>query len=232
MSSRTGIKHFTQPTQPATDMQVGDEWFNTSTNRLYKFMVQSGTTPTWVELFNSTASTPYTGPAQQLYYVLQGGYTGFNNTGVQPIFGTGATALGIGVRLSADTMYQFEMNVTLIKTAGTTSHTISTAFGGTANLNFIYYQVQQSDGNGGMNTRISTYGSIAVNTAAATVTTGALTAATQYYTILVKGMVSVRTAGTFIPQYSLSAAPGGSYTTQPGSYIFLTSMSTSTGTWA
>lgn len=231
MSSRTGIRHFTQTTQPTRDMQIGDEWFNPATNRLYKFMVRGGIAPSWIELFSNSSSTAYVGPAQELYYVLQNGSAGFNSTGVQGIFGTNNDGRGIGVRVTDETMYQFELGVTLIKTAGTTSHTISTAFSGTANLNFIYYQVHRSDGNGGMNIISNVYGSVAVNTAAATVTTGALTAATQYYNILLKGVVSVRTAGTLIPQYSLSAAPGGIYTTQPGSYFTLISIPASQGTW-
>ena len=43
--------------------------------------------------------------------------------------------------------------------------------------------------------------------------------------------------GTFIPQYQLSAAPGGAYTTQIGSYFKLSPLgvsgsNTSIGTWA
>ena len=193
MSSRLDIKHYTQTTQPTIDIQVGDEWFNPGTNRFYKFLVVNGTAPTWTEILNTASSTAYSGPSQELWYVLQNGYTGFNNTGVQGMFnntGTGSP-LGLGVYLTANTIYNFEINITLIKTAGTTSHTISTAFGGTANLNFIYYQVIQDDAGGGMNTRFSTsIGFTSVNTAASTAVTGALTAAAQYFTILVKGIRS------------------------------------------
>ena len=85
-----------------------------------------------------------------------------------------------------------------------------------------------------MNTRgsLSNGGSISVNTAASTVVSNsALTAATQYFSLFIKGTVSVRTAGTFIPQYNLSAAPGAQYTTQPGSYMFLQSIPAVSGTW-
>lgn len=233
MSSRTGIRHYTQTTRPDRDMQIGDEWFDPTTNRLYKFMVRGGVVPSWIELFNGASGSAYAGPAQELYYILQNGYTGFNSTGVQGIFGTNNDGRGVGVRVTAETLYLFEMNVVWFKTAGTTSHTLATAFSGTANLNFINYQAIQNDGGVAMNTRSTSagFGSTGVNTAASTVVTSAMASATQYISLLVKGIVSARTAGTFIPQYNLSAAPGGAYTTQPGSYISLTSIPPTSGTW-
>lgn len=232
MSFRFGTKHYAQPTRPTQSIQIGDEWFNTSNNRLYKYLIKNGTSIEWVEVPSAAATTIYNGPPEELFLILTSGWTGRDGTGVQGIFGLGATALGTGVQVRADTIYQLEMNVTLIKTAGTTSHTISTAFGGTANINFIYYNVLQSDENGGMNSRFTIFGSTAVNTRAATVITGALGAATQYFSMYVKGVVSFRTAGTFIPQYVLSAVPGGAYTTQTGSSITLTAIPSSIGTWA
>jgi hypothetical protein len=57
------------------------------------------------------------------------------------------------------------------------------------------------------------------------------------FTVLVKGTVSIATGGTFIPQYTLSAAPGGAYSTQAGSYMKISPISnsaanTSIGAWA
>jgi hypothetical protein len=54
---------------------------------------------------------------------------------------------------------------------------------------------------------------------------------------VVKGVVSINAGGTFIPQYTLSAAPGGAYSTAAGSYIRINPLSasganTSVGTWA
>ena len=54
---------------------------------------------------------------------------------------------------------------------------------------------------------------------------------------MIRGTVSIATGGTFIPQYSLSAAPGGAYTTQLGSYFLIyplgaSGSNTSIGTWA
>lgn len=233
MSFRFGTKHYAQSTRPTQSIQIGDEWFDTSTNRLYKYLIKNGVSIEWVEVPSAAATTIYNGPPEELFLILTSGWTGRDGTGVQGIFGLGATALGTGVRVRADTIYQFEMNVTWLRTAGSTSHTLSTAFGGTADLNFIYYQVWQNDAANGMNTRSTTgFGSTAVNTAASTVITGAMTATTQYVTALIRGVVSFKTAGTFIPQYVLSAVPGGPYTTQAGSYITLTAIPSSIGTWS
>jgi hypothetical protein len=54
---------------------------------------------------------------------------------------------------------------------------------------------------------------------------------------ILKGTVSVNAGGTFIPQYTLSAAPGGAYSTAIGSYIRIAPVSasgsnTSVGAWA
>ena len=68
-------------------------------------------------------------PGEQLY-VLNSGYVGSNATGAQPIF-------GVGVTLSGSTYYAFEAVYALSKTSGTTSHSISILFGGTATLKLI-----------------------------------------------------------------------------------------------
>jgi hypothetical protein len=51
------------------------------------------------------------------------------------------------------------------------------------------------------------------------------------------GTVSINAGGTFIPQYTLSAAPGGAYSTASGSYIRINPLSasgaaTNVGTWS
>jgi hypothetical protein len=76
-----------------------------------------------------------------------------------------------------------------------------------------------------------------VTTASATAFDTAITSATFFSMVRVEGTVSVNAGGTFIPQYSLSAAPGGAYTTQIGSYFLIYPISaagsnTSVGTWA
>ncbi len=57
------------------------------------------------------------------------------------------------------------------------------------------------------------------------------------FALVVKGTVSINAGGTFTPQYTLSAAPGGAYSTLAGSYmkikpIGVSGANTSVGTWA
>lgn len=154
-------------------------------------------------------------PGMQLY-CLNTAYAGANSTATQSIFG-----LTNGVTLSNSTMYGFEMSATLLKTAGTTSHTFRTLFGGTATLNHILYdaRVNCTPNVIGTYSASSNQQGVTANVATVITTTGALTSANTYWTGLVKGVVSIATGGTFHPQYSLSAAPGGAYTTQVGSYF-------------
>lgn len=164
------------------------------------------------------------------YYRLNSGYAGSNATGAQSLFGVGVTLVG-------STVYEFEIVVAMSKTAGTTSHTVSLGFGGTATLNNIGYNwtANQMDSSfTGVNNLVSNY---FIQTASATVVTAAQTSATRYWFGVLKGTVSVNAGGTFIPQYTLSAAPGGAYTTQIGSYIKIAPLgssgaNTNIGSWA
>jgi len=165
------------------------------------------------------------------FFRLNANLVGANATGAQNIF-------GVGVTLSSSTVYAFQLYYVLTKSAGATSRTTSLGFGGTATLNNILY-------GGAINSINSAYASGLVtasqsfdaNTAAATVSSGASTATaqTQYYYLA--GTVSVNAGGTFIPQYTLSAAPGGAFSTVAGSYMMIYPISasganTSVGAWA
>jgi hypothetical protein len=170
-------------------------------------------------------------PTQQ-YYRLNAAVVGADSTSAQSIF-------GVGVTLSASTVYEFELNLALTKTAGTTSHTISFGFGGTATLNNILYDTFGRNGATtipwiALATAIDTS---VINTASSQVFTGAITSASYVFFIIIKGTLSINAGGTFIPQYTLSAAPGGAYSTVAGSYIRINPLSasgaaTNVGTWA
>jgi len=151
------------------------------------------------------------------YYELNTAYAGANVSTVQSLFG-----LTNGFTLQASTIYEFESVFALCKTAGTTSHTISLGYGGTATINNI---LVQTSGNfvGGQPpvSQISTNAvqlAISNSVAANVVSTASVTASVTFFAI-VKGTVSINAAGTFLPQYTLSAAPGGAFTTQIGSYF-------------
>jgi hypothetical protein len=178
-------------------------------------------------------------PGQQMFILDTAWVGNATSTTAQGIFGTGVSGNGIGVTLSSNTTYAFETFFILSKSAGTTSHTIAFAYGGTANTIYINYN--------GYNGFYTTYtngfvsgtsaGNFQSNTVSAVVITGALTAAGATLTNFIKGTVVVNNGGTFIPQYVLSAAPGGAYSTLPGSYFLIYPISTgsaniSIGTWA
>jgi len=170
-------------------------------------------------------------PTQQ-YYRLNSDYVGSNATGAQSLF-------GVGVTLSASTVYEFDMTMLFTKTAGATSHTFSLGFGGTATVNNILYNILTNPST--TSAAASGFGSAGiqgiVNSASATVVASAIASASIWEPIRITGTVSINAAGTFIPQYTLSAAPGGAYSTAAGSYIRINPLSasgaaTNVGTWA
>lgn len=169
-------------------------------------------------------------PTEQ-FFALNSGLAGANATGAQNI-------LGVGVTLAGSTVYEFELNMVLLKSAGTTSHNFSFGFGGTATLNSILYNVADTGNSSQIPaTGNATWSGGSVSVATATALLTAMTSATNYINMIIKGTVSINAGGTFIPQYTLSAAPGGAYTTQAGSYMKIKPLAASganvnVGTWA
>lgn len=165
------------------------------------------------------------------YYRLNTAFVGANATGGQSIFGVGCT-------VSSNTVYEFEGTFVLTKSAGTTSHTISLGFGGTATTNNTGYLAMNTAGTNQSDVPYAgTYFSKWIITSALDAVTTGITAATNTRWFTLKGTVSINAGGTFIPQYSLSAAPGGAYTTGIGSYFLIYPIgaagnNTSVGTWA
>lgn len=164
------------------------------------------------------------------YFRLNSDLAGLNATGNQNIF-------GVGVTLSSNTVYAFEALVGMLKTAGATSHTHSMGFGGTATLNNIMYEVIVGPAAGSSFSNIDATYYVILRDATQVAIQGAVAQATVVRAWNIKGTVSVNSGGTFIPQYSLSAAPGGAYSTIAGSYMAIWPISvggsnSSVGTWA
>ena len=164
------------------------------------------------------------------YYVLNSGYVGTQVTTAQSLF-------GVGVTLSASTIYAFQSLWAIAKTAGTTTHNVSMLFGGTATVNSIQYIVFGSGGStyNTLQTAATNYN--IANTTSSITLTGNQTNAISMTNYRCEGIVSINAGGTFIPQYALSAAPGGAYTTQVGSYFLIypigaAGSNVSVGTWA
>lgn len=149
------------------------------------------------------------------------------NTGVTGIQTAAAaqSILGVGITLNSSTVYQFQGVYLLAKTAGVTSHTVSLLFGGTATVNNIAYTIGWNATTSYNVPDTGAYFTAATQTSAVVIT-GARTAASEYGVYQVFGTVSVNAGGTFIPQYLLSADPGGAYTTQVGSYFKISPLST------
>ena len=146
---------------------------------------------------------------------LAANQTGTNVNTAQPWFpGGGAT----GITLPATTSYFFEGHLSLSRSAGTTSHTLALLFGGAATITSINYVATITDINGTASVLAASQ-TIEGTVATATVITAATANATQFNTIYVRGIVRINGAGTFIPQFIYSAAPGGAPTIQANSYF-------------
>jgi hypothetical protein len=165
------------------------------------------------------------------YYRLNSALAGANSTAAQSI-------LGAGVTLSSSTVYFFECIFATSKSAGTTSHNFQLNFGGTATVNnaaFVFTRAASVTSF----TDVSSYqqlGGYIQSVANTTLVTGS-TQATIFSTYTLRGTVSINAGGTFIPQYQLSAAPGGAYTVASGAYFLIYPISTSgsntsVGEWA
>ena len=150
---------------------------------------------------------------------------------------TAQNLFGVGVTLSASTVYAFEAVTAISKSAGNTAHTIGYGFGGTATINNIMWQWHGYDGTTAISQNTSQNSGYAVAATNTVINARANTATTIHMWAIVRGTVSVNAGGTFIPQYTLSAAPGGAYSTVAGSYFMIYPIGASganvnVGTWA
>ena len=195
-----------------------------------------GTTPTIGSIefdgkaFYATAQGTQRGiiPGAQ-FFRLESNLAGANVSTAQSVF-------GVSVTLSTSTIYAFEGIYLFSKTAGTTSHTVGTGFGRSATINNIGYNAQGTS-NATALTSTSNFGDLLATSATPTVVTGASGSATNFAILKVKGTVSINGGGTFTPQYILSAAPGGAYSTVAGSYFLIypigaSGANISVGAWA
>jgi len=143
-----------------------------------------------------------------------------------------------GVTLSSSTVYKFQAEFNLYKATGTTSHTVSMLFGGSATINSIYYDVNIATSTASASNFTDTSLAAAVsNQATATLVNSASTSSliSRYY--VMSGIVSINSGGTFIPLYQMSAAPGNFYSTVLNSSILIYPIGASgatnrVGTWA
>lgn len=148
---------------------------------------------------------------------------------------TAQNTFGVSVTLSTSTIYGFQYVNVFSKSAGTTAHSFSLLFGGSATINNILYSINQCQDTslpGGGQSFI-----FATNVATATVVDGSSSSAATTQVQSGQGTVSINGGGTFTPQYILSAAPGGAYSTLAGSYFLIypigaSGANISVGAWA
>jgi hypothetical protein len=168
-------------------------------------------------------------PGMQFFQV-NSSIAGLNATGAQSVF-------GVSVSLSASTVYAFEAAYYMNKTAGANSHTVGFSFGGTATINSIFWNAHGFDTTSAIPIRAAGLQLVASNSLANIVWSGAIANGPANFVANVKGTISVNAAGTFTPQYTLSAAPGGAYSAMPCSYFLIYPIGASgsnvnVGTWA
>jgi hypothetical protein len=128
------------------------------------------------------------------------------------------------VTLEATTTYEFEALYMIDYGAATTTHFISTGFGGTVGVASIAYVAKHhrlSDASQ------AAWGELAdsffpVASSAATRVT--VTATEPNRQVRMRGVLVTSTAGTFIPQITFSAAPGQTVTFLAGSFFRLTKL--------
>lgn len=166
-------------------------------------------------------------PDRELYKILSGSAVGQNVNTAQPWFPTGgAITLGVGT-------YFFEGLLYSQRSAGTTSHTTAILFGGTAVLASIGYIAMCKEGDA--NDLQDMSGILSALPTALTIK-AASTSATENLLVRVQGSLVVSTAGTLIPQFQYSAAPGGAPTIGYGTFFRLKKVggvsATSNGNWS
>ena len=144
---------------------------------------------------------------------------------------------GVGAPVVTGTVYVFEMQVVMQKSAGTTSHTMALLFGGTATVaNIQWISYQDNTGTAVPPANVAFEQSAAISTTEVLIK-AATTTALVTVVLTVRGTVSFSADGTWIPQYRLSANPGGAYSTKVGSWVKLSPIgdsgtNVSIGGWA
>lgn len=163
-----------------------------------------------------------------LIKVLSADDTGQNVNTAQPWFPTAGA-----VTVAADTTYLMTGALHTTRAAGSTSHTTGIGFGGTATLTSLKWWGQAGEGD------VATLNDsdlIVAENATNLQIKAASTSTTEVIKFTLGGIVRVNAAGTLIPQFTYSSAPGGAPTIKANSYFRLDYLGTgsfaSNGTWS
>jgi hypothetical protein len=162
-----------------------------------------------------------------VFRVLTGDITGTDGNATQAVFTTGTfTAAG-------STTYAFDAFYHITRAAGSTSHTTSVLFSGTATYTSVRYLAQVTNPTGNV---LGAVQQIIAADQNAVVLTAANTSTTENLMINLKGIIRVNGAGTIIPAFQYSAAPGGAPTIKANTYFRMRKLGsdvvTAAGSWA
>lgn len=109
--------------------------------------------------------------------------------------------------VEADTTYDFDINLAISRTAGTTSHQVQPLLAGTATRDSIgYIHVTEKCGQQHQRHPYQQLGCLGRNGVSQT---AANTSANEFVVSRITGTIRFTSAGTFIPQIKYTAAPGG-----------------------
>lgn len=184
----------------------------------------------WIILALPAASVS-TAQVAPYFTCLATDFTGTDVNTAQPVFGTSQDAF----TSPASMTYEFEALYYITRAAGSTSHTTSVLFGGSATFTSILYTIESTTTTGAPTATTASQQLVAA-VATATVAATTSTSTTENIVIKLKGIMRINGSGTIIPQFQYSAAPGGVPTVKANSYFKLTPMGDNTvtayGPWA
>lgn len=149
-----------------------------------------------------------------LIHVLASAHAGANVNTAQDLF-------PLDITLDANSVYQYELVFSQVKSAGATAHRMRYLFDGTVGVTTIHRNFYMSWDVGSSTAASSLSWAGFYGTTAEREFTNDMTNAGISTWMQERGVIITSTAGTFIPQYRLTAAPGGAYSTRAGSYFRL-----------
>lgn len=211
--------------------------------RLYEVATPPGSVATRHSLFVSNELLPRTRrvdpagtvwPSADIFSLaLSADYTLTDNATAQKAFSSTAAPNG-QITLPSSSAFLFECHYILTST-GTTSHTWSVLFAGTASLTALDFIARGRSGITSQLTLAATSEASQSNAAGALpspalVVTAASVSATENVTLSLHGVVRINAGGTLIPQVKLSAVTSGVPKMMRGSHIRLTPIGADTAT--
>lgn len=158
---------------------------------------------------------------------LSGDFTLANSGGTAEKCFNGTT--NGAITLPASSAYEFEWQVALTNT-GTTAHTWALLFAGTATLTSGMGIGQSWTAAAASNALAAVSQIYSTTLGTALILTASSTSATEFATMLYRGVIRINGGGTLIPQIKASAATTGTAKVLANSYIKLTPFGSDTAT--